>query len=209
MPAGLQYNIPAMDTTELLKTRRAIRRYQNKPVSKTQVTQLLELACWAPSAHNRQPWRFAVLTQPADKIKLAQTMGNRLRQDRTADSDPPADIEYDVARSYSRLTGAPVVIMVCLSMADMDTYPDARRNHNEWVMAVQSVSMAAQNLWLAAHNQGLAMCWLCAPLFVPELVKETLNLPTDWEPLGLMTLGYPAEEKVKTRRPLPENVIWI
>jgi len=198
-----------MDIAALIKTRRAVRRYQDRPVSREQITLLLDLARWAPSAHNRQPWRFAVLTQPADRTRLAEAMGDRLRQDRTADGDPPADIERDVARSYARLTGAPVVIVVCLSMAEMDTYPDPQRNRHEWVMAVQSVSMAAQNLWLAAHSQGLAMCWLCAPLFVPELVRETLNLPADWEPVGLMTLGYPAEEKVKTRKPLAESVLWI
>jgi F420 biosynthesis protein FbiB-like protein len=198
-----------MNIFELIKTRRAIRRYQDKPVSREQIEQLLDLACWAPSAHNRQPWRFAVLTQPDDKARLAQAMGERLRQDRTADGDPPDDIERDVTRSYARITGAPVVIVVCLSMADMDVYPDHRRNHSEWVMAVQSVSMAAQNLWLAAHSRGLAMCWLCAPLFVPNRVRETLKLPADWEPLGLMTLGYPAEEKTKIRNPLEDCVIWL
>ena len=203
-----------MDIAELIKTRRAVRYYQGKPVPKEQITQLLNLACRAPSAHNRQPWRFAVLTQPAEKVRLAGAMGQRLKQDRTADGDSHAEIERDVARSYARITGAPVVIVVCLSMVDMDTYPDPQRNHNEWVMAVQSVSMAAQNLWLAAHSQGLAMCWLCAPLFVPKLVSNTLNLPADWEPLGLMTLGYPAdremaETRVKARKPLEEYVIWM
>lgn len=202
-----------IDLTRIIKTRRAIRRYQNKSVSKAQIIQLLDLARWAPSAHNRQPWRFAVLTQPADKSRLAQAMGDRLRQDRTADGDPLDEIERDVARSYARITGAPALILVCLSMVDMDIYPDPERNHKEWVMAVQSVSMAAQNMWLAAHSEGLAMGWLCAPLFVPELVRDTLRLPADWEPLGLMTLGYPADReaagKVKTRRPLEENVMWI
>jgi len=198
-----------MNITELIKTRRAIRRYQDKPVSRKQISQLLDLARWAPSAHNRQPWRFAVLTQPADRARLAQAMGERLRQDRTADHDPPDDIERGVARSHARITGAPVVIVVCLSMAEMDVYPDPQRNRYEWVMAVQSVSMAAQNLWLAAHSQGLAMCWLCAPLFVPDLVRKTLGLPSDWEPLGLMTLGYPAEERTKTRNLLEDCVIWL
>jgi F420 biosynthesis protein FbiB-like protein len=198
-----------MDIAELIKSRRAIRRYQDRPVSREQITQLLDLAHWAPSAHNRQPWRFVVITQPTDKIRLAEAMGKKLQQDRTADGDPPDDIEQDVARSYARITGAPVIIVVCLSMVDMDTYPDPQRNHNEWVMALQSVSMAAQNLWLAAHSQGLAMCWLCAPLFAPELVSKTLDLPSDWEPVGLMTLGYPAEEKVKKRKPLKESMMWI
>jgi len=194
---------------ETIKTRRAIRRYQERPIPRAEIEHLLELAAWAPSAHNRQPWRFAILSQIADKSRLARAMGERLRQDRRADGDPPEAIERDVARSYARITGAPVVIVVCLSRVDMDRYPDERRNHKEWVMAVQSVSMAAQNLWLAAHSQGLAMCWLCAPLFVPELVRDTLYLPPDWEPLGLMTLGYPAEEKTKTREPLANKVIWL
>ncbi|MEZ4593785.1 MAG: nitroreductase family protein [Chloroflexota bacterium] len=59
----------------------------------------------------------------------------------------------------------------------------------------ESVAMAAQTLWLTAHAAGLGACWLCAPLFVPELVVETLQLPLDWEPQGLLTLGWPAEEK--------------
>ncbi len=198
-----------MDIFETIKTRRAIRRYQERPISPDHIERLLEAAAWAPSAHNRQPWRFAILRRLTDKDRLARAMGERLWQDRTADGDPPEVIERDVERSYRRITTVPVVIVVCLSMVDMDTYPDERRNRKEWLMAAQSVSMAAQNLWLAAHSQGFAMCWLCAPLFVPNLVRDTLNLPADWDPLGLMTLGYSAEETSKTRQPLESKVLWI
>ena len=93
-----------------------------------------------------------------------------------------------------------------LSMSDMDSYADARRSLAEHTMAVQSVAMAAQNLWLLAHAEGLGACWLCAPLFVPDLVRDHLRLPRDWEALGLMTLGWPAEEQSKTRRPWQEFV---
>jgi F420 biosynthesis protein FbiB-like protein len=164
------------------------------------LNQLLETAVWSPSAHNRQPWRFAILEAPASKETLARAMGQRLRADRSADGDPPEAIERDVARSFARIMGAPVLIVVCLSLADMDNYPDGRRNQAEHIMAVQSVAMAAQTLWLAAHAAGLGACWLCAPLFVPQLVVQTLNLLPDWEPQGLLTLGWPAEEKEKERR---------
>ncbi len=197
--------------TDLLKTitsRRAIRRYTDQPVARVDIETILEAARWAPSAHNRQPWRFAVLTHSTDRDRLARAMGERLRRDRTVDGDAPADIEKDVAKSYRRITGAPVVIAVCLSMADMDRYPDELRRRNEWVLAVQSVSMAAQNMWLTAHRIGLAMNWMCAPLFTPDTVRQTLNLPLDWEPVGLMTLGYAAETPQKTRQPLAEKVIW-
>lgn len=193
----------------LIQTRRAIRRYSNQPITRSQIEKILNAGRWAPSAHNRQPWRIAVLTAQADKVKLANAMGERLRADRTADGDRPDVIEQDVARSYARITGAPVVFVVCMSMIDMDSYPDKRRSQNEWVMAVQSTAMAAQNIWLAAHSLGMAMCWLCAPLFVPALVRNVLDLPSDWEPLGLMTLGYPAEERVKCRKPIQNSLLWF
>jgi F420 biosynthesis protein FbiB-like protein len=195
--------------TNLIKSRRSIRRYSLEPVAQETILHLLEAATWAPSAHNRQPWRFAVLTRPADIEQLAQAMGARLQADRTADGDDPTDIERDVARSYTRLTGAPAVIVVCLSMAEMDHYPDPRRARNEWVMAAQSTAMAAQNLLLLAHAQGLAACWICAPLFAPELVRETLALPQDWEPQGLITLGSAAETRTKTRAPIDTKVKFL
>lgn len=195
--------------SQLIKTRRSIRRYTLEPVSLKTILRLLETAAWAPSAHNRQPWRFAVLTGAADKTRLAAAMGERLRADRTTDGDAPADIERDVARSYARLTGAPALVVVCLSMADMDHYSDSHRAHNEWVMAIQSTAMAAQNLLLLAHAEGLAACWLCAPLFASELVRETLALPDDWEPQGLITLGYPAEIREKSRAAIETRVKFL
>ncbi|WP_420642520.1 nitroreductase family protein [Candidatus Leptofilum sp.] len=197
------------DFIDLARGRRAIRRYTDQPVPPDLLNQLLEIATWSPSAHNRQPWRFAVLETAASKKKLARAMGQRLRADRTADGDPPDVIERDVARSFARITGAPVLIVVCLSLADMDSYPDPRRGRAERTMAVQSVAMAAQTMWLAAHAAGLGACWLCAPLFVPQLVQETLKLPDDWEPQGMLTLGWPAQEKEKSRAPWPSRVQFV
>ena len=194
---------------QLIRTRRAIRRYQPRPVPSELLAQLLETAMWAPSAHNRQPWRFAVLIEDAGKQQLAQSMGEKLRADRLADGDEPAAIERDVARSYERITNAPVVIVVCLSMAEMDSYPDAHRTEAEQTMAIQSTAMAVQNLWLLAHEAGLGACWLCAPLFVPALVRATLSLPADWQPQGLLTVGYPAETKEKGRANWQEKTIFL
>ncbi len=191
---------------QIIRERRAIRTYEDRPVAGDLIEKLLDGAQWAPSAHNRQPWRFAVLTAYSQKKTLAQTMGKRLYEDRLADGDLLEDIRLDVARSQARITGAPVVIVVFLSMEDMDAYADARRNHAEYTMAVQSVAMAAQNLWLMAHAEGLGACWLCAPLFVPDLVRDLLQVPEDWEAQGLMTLGWPAEKRQKERRPWREAV---
>lgn len=193
---------------ELIRTRRSIRRYEARTVPPALVDQLLEAALWAPSAHNRQPWRFVVMEEATNKERLAAVMGAQLRRDLAADGLPPEAIERDAARSYARLTAAPLLVLVCLSLSDMDDYPDARRQAHETTMAVQSAAMAGQNLLLAAHALGLGACWVCAPLFCPEVVRETLALPVDWQPQGLITAGYPAETRQKTRASLETRVIF-
>lgn len=193
---------------KLMRTRRSLRRYTPEPVPAALIERLLEAAIWAPSAHNRQPWRFAVLQSATVKENLARAMGARLRADLEADGVAQALIEADVSRSYERLTSAPVLIVLCLSMRDMDTYTDARRSQNEYLMAVQSVAMAGQNLLLAAHEAGLGACWMCAPLFVPELVQQTLALPEDWQAQGVIALGYPDQTRDKARAPLETKVMW-
>ncbi len=199
---------PLTQLIALMKSRRSLRRYQPQPIPRPVIQTLLEAAAWAPSAHNRQPWRFAVIESQDQKETLAKAMGARLRQDLEADNAPEAVIAADVARSYERITAAPVLVALCLTMADMDIYPDEARARNEHIMAVQSTAMAGQNLLLAAHAAGLGACWMCAPLFCPDVVRGALHLPEDWQPQGLLTLGYPAQEREKTRRPLQELLLW-
>jgi len=191
----------------LVTGRRSIRRYTEKTVPDEIIDRILNAARWAPSAHNRQPWRFAILTPSYWKDRLARAMGDRLRRDRLADGDPVASIEQDVARSYARITGAPVVIVVALDMFDMDRYPD-QRQRAEHAMAVQSTAMATQNLLLAAHAEGLGACWMCAPLFCPDVVIEALTLPQGWDPQAIVTLGEAARPgKPAVRRPIGE-ISW-
>lgn len=184
---------------EVIRARRSIRRYLDKPVPRELIEKILEAARWAPSAHNRQPWRFAVIESSETKHALASAMGDKLRADLERDGLAKELIDKDTARSYQRITNAPVVIVVCVTMRDMDVYQDTRRKKAEYLMATQSVAMATQNLLLAAHALGLGACWMCAPLFVPEIVREVLKLENDWEPQALITLGFPAEAKIKTR----------
>lgn len=198
-----------MDIFEAIYSRRSIRQYLDRPVPRELIEKILDAARWAPSAHNRQPWRFAILESAETKVTLAAAMAIRLRADLEHDGAPQAVIEKDTSRSQERITNAPVVIVVCVSMRDMDSYPDSRRQSAEYIMATQSAAMAVQNLVLAAHALGLGACWMCAPLFVPDSVREVLQLAADWEPQALITLGYPAEEKTKTRSPLSSRAIYL
>jgi coenzyme F420-0:L-glutamate ligase/coenzyme F420-1:gamma-L-glutamate ligase len=193
---------------EAIHQRRSIRRYEDRAVERDLIERIIEAGTWSPSGHNRQPWRFVVLQDFAIKERLALAMGARLRSDLERDHLPEDVIGKETSRSYERLTAAPVLILVCLTMAQMDVYKDEKRNHNEFVMAVQSVAMAGQNILLAAHDLGLGACWTCAPLFCPDVVLETLDLPEDWQAQGIITMGYPAQERRKTREPLETRIVW-
>ncbi|NDJ53657.1 MAG: nitroreductase family protein [Chloroflexi bacterium] len=201
-------SIQADDLLPLLKSRRSIRAYQDQPVPEETIWRLLEAACWGPSAHNRQPWRFVVLTVDTDRSQLADAMAERLASDLKADGVPKELIEKDTGRSRKRLISAPVLILVCLSMLDMDRYPDDKRSQAERTMAVQSVAMAAQNLLLQAHADGLGAVWMCAPLFCPDTVRTTLRIPDDFEPQGIIALGYPAQDRQRSRDPIHTKVIF-
>jgi coenzyme F420-0:L-glutamate ligase/coenzyme F420-1:gamma-L-glutamate ligase len=192
----------------LVRTRRSIRRYTGQPVARETLRQLLDAATWAPSAHNRQPWRFCVVTEQATKDALSARMGARWRADLAADGADPEFTERRVAVSHARITGAAALVFACMTMEEMDTYPDGVRAQAERTMATQSVALACQNLLLAAHHHGLGACWMCAPLFVPDLVRVALDLPEPWEPQALITLGYPAETKERDRAPLETRVLW-
>jgi coenzyme F420-0:L-glutamate ligase/coenzyme F420-1:gamma-L-glutamate ligase len=195
----------------LINRRRSIRRYRDQPVERATIERLLTAAASAPSAHDRRPWRFVVIDNDYTKERLADAMNTVLRADLATDGLPPDQIEVHAARRRTRLTHAPALILLCMTMADMDDYPDEERRRAEWIMATQSVALAGQNLLLAAHAEGLGACWLCAPLFCPDVVRDVLALPPDWEPQAFISLGWPAErrpttdgstELTKVRRPL-------
>lgn len=193
---------------QAILSRRSLRRYEKRPVPDTLIEQILTAGIWAPSAHNRQPWRFAVIRDDTQKHHLARSMGDRLRHDLTKDNVPQDVIDKDVNRSFDRITSAPVIVMLCLSMIEMDTYPDPKRSTNEYIMAVQSTAMAGQNILLAASDLGLGACWMCAPLFCPDVVKTVLDLPEDWQPQGMLTIGYPAQVRKKERNALSDHITW-
>ena len=182
--------------------RRSIRRFTNRPVPLEAIDQLLAAATRAPSSHNSQPWRFAVISSPIVKAQLADRMGERLKADRLRAADRVEEIDRDVQRSRDRLNVAPIVIVVCMSTIDLI-------DHYGRLMAIQSVAASIENLLVAAHEAGLGACWMAAPLYCPDVVRAVLQLPDDWDAQALITVGYPADEgKLKARVDFRELTIY-
>jgi coenzyme F420-0:L-glutamate ligase/coenzyme F420-1:gamma-L-glutamate ligase len=195
---------------DAVRGRRSVRRYLPKEVAADVVDRVLEAGRWAPSPHGRQPWRFAVVTKEETKERLALAMGEEWQANLEMDGQAPEVVERRLQGSRRRLLDAPVLVLLCLYLDDLDIYPDAGRQESETTMAVQSLGAAAQNMLLAAYDLGLDAGWMCAPLFCPPEVVVALGLDPKLVPHALLTLGYAEGDppKRRGRRPLDDLVIY-
>ncbi len=198
------------DLHAFLRSRRSVRRFRADPVPAAVLQRILETAACAPSAHDTQPWRFAVLTEAGAKARLARAITDKFRGDMSADGAAEAEIDERVERTIRRLNEAPVAIVLCRDVTQAQPQPDAVRQQAEARMGIQSVALAGLQLLLAAHAEGLGGVWICWPLFAPEETRRALALPNDWEPEGMIFIGYPDEEpKEKIVKPLDVIVRYI
>lgn len=178
-----------METTEAIRTRRSVRRYQDIPVSRDTIEALLEAAIHAPSAMNKQCWRFVVVT---DKEKIIQLSKCQV-----------------IINGW--IKDAPAVIVVC---AD----PKESTNMNDLPYYMWDAALAMHNLVLAATDMGLGTCYLAAykEEKVKELLKIPENLRVVcMTPLGHPTEKRSVGEKLmkavsgsSKRKPLSEVAHW-
>src|SRR5437588_5419204 len=106
----------------LLQGRRSVRQFQDKPVARQLIEQILEAARWAPSPHGRQPWRFVVLTRPELKTLLAERMGETWQRNLEMDGQESEIVNIRLEKSRQRILTAPVIIIPCLYLEELDHY---------------------------------------------------------------------------------------
>ena len=193
----------------VLAGRRSIRTYEERAVPPDVLERVLAAAVQAPSPHHSLPWRLAVLTGSAAKSALADAMGEKWRADLLGDGLGAAEIEIEVEKSRRRLTASPVVIVGSAYHEVLDEYPDAARQQAETLMAAHSLGAALQNVMLAAHANGLASCWMCAPVFCSDVVRDALNLPSELIPHAIVTMGYPARPPTSRERPSVDQIVVL
>ncbi len=184
-----------------LEARRSIRAFRDEPVARELLDGLVESACLAPAPHHSRPWRFVVVDSTAGKRCLATAMGARWRRDLAGDGRAAERVAELVDASHRRLTGAPALVLGCLTWEGLDHYPDEARQRAEWGMALLSLGAAVENLMLAAADAGLASCWVAAPIFCPEEARDSLDLPIAWLPQALVMVGWPDPASTGRARP--------
>lgn len=168
----------ASDFLDLIMTRTSIRSYQDKPVEEAKIEQILRAAMAAPSAGNKQPWKFIVVR---DRNLLSQISAN-LHTIRMAEK-------------------APMAIVVCGDLNN--TFPEDGRDY--WV---EDTSAASENILLAAHSLGLGAVWCgIYPMRERgAFMQKLLRLPENIVPLNVVPIGYPAEDPLPKDKWKPENI---
>ncbi len=195
---------------EILKSRRSYKiEFSDQHVNKKIIENCIEIARWAPNAHNAQPWRYIVLEKNETRIKLINQMNEKLKKDLKREGKSQEFINNKINKTRFNFIEAPYLILPCLDKKDLEKYHDSERDQKEFIMAVQSVSNSITYFLLALHAKNLAACWYCAPLFAQEIIKETLNLPSSYLPLAFITIGYPKKEiKAPSRKDLTEILFY-
>ncbi len=163
---------------EDIMTRSSVRKYSDKPVTEQQIDTLLRAAMAAPTAGNKQPWRFVVIQ---DKETL--------------------DYIADNFETMTMTRNAQLAIVAC---GDTEaTYSGEGLGY--WI---QDVSAASENLLLAAHAMGLGAVWCGVYPISDRVKKfsELLNLPSNILPLNCIAIGYPAGESTPKDKWKPEYV---
>ena len=154
----------------VVRRRAMIRAYTAEPVPEEVVQRLLEYAVRAPSAGNLQPWEFVLVQDPEVRARLAKA-----------------------ALDQTSVATAPLIIATCADTQRMGERYGSRGNFYSLV----DTAFASLLILLGVVEQGLGTCFVGA--YDPVQVANILGLPDHVRPVGLITIGYPAQRPAKPR----------
>ncbi len=164
---------------EAVRKRRSVRRYQEKNIPSSILEEIFEAARLAPSASNRQPWKFVVVQDEGLKQKVME-----------------ASILHGKLQPF--IVEASVIIAGCATDVS-HIMPNGVPSHHV------DLSIALEHISLQAAELGLGSCWIGA--FNQEKVKDLLKIPENAAVVCLMTLGYPAGNSLQRKRKPLEDII--
>ena len=192
---------------EAIQNRRSIRAYQDKPVPRSVIEEILKAGSLAPSSKNRQPWRYIVAAGEAKKGALA-AMAEGLAREREAPLLPESDRFLKGAEyTLEIMAQAPILVF---AVNPLGLPLEKALNPEERVYELcnaQSLGAALENMALEAMNHSLGSLWICDVYFAYAELSRWLD--AEGELMAAMAFGYAAETpKPRPRKALVDIVEW-
>ena len=181
--------------------RRSIRKFKPDPVPESVIDDIITAGSLAPSAKNRQPWKF-IVTSDGSKTELLDAMEEGLARERISPLLPgSASGLADAEHTLSVMKQAPILIFIMNTLGTDITEPLTADEREFEICNVLSIGVAAENMILTAQGLGIGSLWICNTCFA----QRELNRLLGGELCAAIALGYPDEAPPpRPRRPLAE-----
>jgi len=187
-----------LDMMEAIKQRRSIRSFENKPVSREMILQMLEAARLAPSGGNQQPWRFIVVTDEAEKevlcrLCLEQSFIEEAAVVFVVCTDFAAYSKAEFQRRYAELSDARVKLSGRFGTEEFQKWLQSMAEpsfRSIFTRAIANTFIAIEHLILAATGLGLGSCWVGA-IADKKAMMALFELPDNVNIVSLVAVGYP------------------
>jgi coenzyme F420-0:L-glutamate ligase/coenzyme F420-1:gamma-L-glutamate ligase len=147
------------------------------------------------------------MQDPHTRRRLLDRMKDQWRTDLTGDGKPADAVERRVSRGQILYEASELVIPFMVPDG-AHSYPDPARTAAEHTMFTVAVGAAVQALLVALAVRGVGSCWIGSTIFAADLVRDELQLPAEWEPLGAIAIGYP-EDPSGPRDPVPTDGLLV
>ncbi len=198
---------------ELVKTRRSVRSFKTDPVPDEYVDKIIEVARWAPSGANSQPWEFIVLKDKEIKDRIVAIVKEHGECNRKVELTREERLRFPGASGPLREPGykdAPVFIILCGDPRTIEAYPLLTTFIRGDSHFASGLASAFLYMSLAVTTLGLGSQWVSATGHpsVKCLVGELLGIPQKLEIYDMMALGYPAHKPAK-ERPVRERAEMV
>ena len=198
----------ALGRSQAQLLRRSVRQFSDEPVDPAVIEAAVAEALTAPAPHHTRPVRFVWVQDSEARLALLDAMKDRWRADLSGDGRDPESVERRVGRGQI-LYDAPELVIPFMVPDGAHTYPDERRTAAEHTMFTVAAGAAVQGLLVALAVRGVGSCWIGSTIFAPDLVRSSLDLPEDWEPLGAIAIGHASGGPPPPRDPVPTDGLLV